>query len=79
MAQALSIDPINAHIIELLNLALESNQYRGVIIPKAISGGERAKVEPSAKPEKVVQKQRKDKGKARAIDGGEADSEMMLG
>jgi len=32
-AQALSIDPTNGHIIELLNLALESNTFKGVSTP----------------------------------------------
>jgi anaphase-promoting complex subunit 6 len=30
LVQALSIDPINGHILELLNLALESSSSRGL-------------------------------------------------
>ena len=38
--QTLSIDPINGHILELLNLALESNALAGPLGQKGVPGGE---------------------------------------
>jgi anaphase-promoting complex subunit 6 len=40
--QALSIDPINPHMIELLNLALESSVSLHAFAPHAFPGGEQA-------------------------------------
>lgn len=40
--QALSIDPINPHMIELLNLALESSNSLHAFAPHAFPGGEQA-------------------------------------
>jgi hypothetical protein len=40
--QALSLDPINPHMIELLNLALESSNSLHAFAPHAFPGGEQA-------------------------------------
>lgn len=40
MFQTLSIDPINGHILELLNLALESNSYAGPLGQRGLPGGD---------------------------------------
>ena len=38
--QTLSVDPINGHILELLNLALDSNGRAGPLGQKGLPGGE---------------------------------------
>jgi anaphase-promoting complex subunit 6 len=70
----LSIDPINGHIIELLNLALESNTYLGVILPRSWPGGEKGYV--NALKGSGARAEWRDKGKGKEVVG---DADMVVG
>lgn len=69
--QTLSIDPINGHILELLNLALDSNAGAGPLGQKGIPGGE----EEWSKQMREHRKKGKAAEKARATVG---DDEMSM-
>ena len=79
MRQALSLDPINPYMIELLNLALDSSTSIHAIAPHSFPGGEQAfNTTMSNLKSKIGMVLQKDEDVKARITDSEADEEMSV-